>query len=329
MTRIIAALAAVFIATSVAAQDDQPNTFTMPSAIADGKTIIVDSTLANSQGAFKMEATESIRLTPIGTSGEMATFKATTIAADLTSVEGVPPFLGAVLENMGERSVGRSFEYGADMDGLPLQLTEYSEIGPFMEELSQGVKDWSVQFGEQQGLNEQQMAMLTGFVDQGLAPFLSKDPEVLGRLVLETPQLMFGAAGRQLFEVGYYSENQGTRYMDELQGYLFTVDRWELISHDTDAGEAIVNFEQTLDPAEHEAFLERLTNVLLQQYGEAQATAIQAEVDHYRALQLTRSADYTIDLSTGLVKNGSLRSEKVFKGSTEVENLSFSMRHAE
>lgn len=329
MTRVLAAIVAVFFSTAVMAQDDQPGTYRMPSAIVAGKPIIVDSSLVNTQGAFKMEATESILLSPLGSSGDLVTFEAKTIAAELVAVEGVPPFLGAVLETLSERAVGLSFEYGADTDGLPLQLTEYSQIGPFMAEMGQGVRDWSVQFGEQQGLNEQQMAMLGGFIDQSMQPFLSDDPEVLGRLVLETPQLMFAAAGRELFEVGYYSEGSGARYMDEVQGFLVMADKWELESYDADAGEAIINFEQTLDPAEHEAFIGRLTNVLMQQYGEAQAAAIEAEMDHYRALQLTRDGRYVIDLSTGLVKTGNIRSEKTFKGSTEVEDVAFGMRYAE
>ncbi len=99
------------------------------------------------------------------------------------------------------------------------------------------------------------------------------------------------------------------------------------MSYDEEAGEAVAHFEQVLDSDEYQAFLVRYNDMLVEQHGAARQDEIDAEVDKYRQLKFTRSAEYTIDLATGLPRLGTLRSEKVFGGQSEIQETTFSMTY--
>jgi len=314
----------LFFAASTWAQDEE--TRTLPFEIEFKKPIIIEVTINQSQGPAKFKAKEIYRLTPKKRQDDIVIYEAKTIGSELISLEGVPAFLSELLHNLSEEAKGLTYEYAADETGFPIELTKYKKINSFMKKMGKNMKKWARKFGKSEGLNDQQLAVMNGLVDQSIAPFLSDDPEVLGRLVLEQGQMMFFATGRE-FYVDYKSESKGTRYFEEGQAYFHTTDTWQLVNYDEEAGEAVVHLEQTLHPEEYQAFLVRYNDMLVEQHGAARQAEIDVAVDKYRQLKLTRSAEYTIDLATGLPSIGTIRSEKVFGGQSEIEETTFSMKY--
>ncbi len=218
MTRIFAGIIAVFFSVSVWAQDEE--TKTLPFEIDLKKSIIVESTTTQTQGAFIGVFKDTTRLTPKKRQDDMVIFEAETIEAEMVSVEGVPPFLTELLENVTADAKGLKFQYAADATGYPTKLTKYKKISSFMKKMGRGLKKWAKKFGKSKGLNDQQFAVMNGFIDQSIAPFMSDDPEKLALVVLEQPQMMFFATGRELY-VDYYTELKGTRYFKEGQAHFY------------------------------------------------------------------------------------------------------------
>lgn len=327
MFRIFAAFCIFFCTIGVAAQDVE--TRQLPFNLELNRPITVNTHTKQIQGNVSFTFSETMVLEALRTEEGAVIYKAETVAADVDSIEGLPDALSSLaplMEKLAVDAVGMEFEYSADATGYPSQLTEHKQVNRFMKKMGKDLKKWLKKFGREQKLNKQQVALMNQMADQQIAPFLTDDIEELSRMVLEEGQLMFSATGRELY-VGYYTEFKGTRYFEPGQAYFYTKDSWLLDTYDEDAGEAIVTWEQTLDPEEFDGFLQRYQAVLLEQNGPERQAAIDAQVEKYRQLQLNRSATFTIDLTTGLPKSGTIVSNQEFSGEAEQQELSFTMEY--
>lgn len=326
MIRFFAAIAAVFVSTVVAAQEAEPESIQLPFDIEMGKTLTLNTTLTQEEGGARLVATETAELTPLKVDGDKVLYRYKTTGADLVSAEGMPPFMLPLLEKMAAESKGLSFEYAADATGYPDTLTKYKRITKFMQGVGQDLVEWAKKYAVSEGLTGQQATILAGAIQQSIAPYMTEDVDSLSRLVLEEGQIIFSATARTMYP-GYYSQSKGTRFFLPGNAYFYTDDNWALESYDEDAGQAVITWDSTLHPQEYEAFLTRYHANLTEENGPEMAEAIETEINKYRNLKLTRTGRYTIDLSNGLPGEGSVRSETIWEGNTEVETIDFTLNY--
>ena len=328
MYRFFVAFCFFIYTIGVSAQEDI-ETRQLPFNLELNRPITVKVAMKQTQGPVTFTYTETTLLEALRTEENAVIYKAETVAANVDSIEGLPDALSSLaplMEKLATEAVGMEFEYAADATGYPNQLTEHKQINRFMKKMGKGLKKWVKKFGREQDLDKQQIAFMNQLADQEIAPFLTDNIEELSRMVLEEGQLMFSATGRE-FYVGYYTEFKGTRYFEPGETYFYTTDSWLLDTYDEDAGEAIVTWEQTLDSEEFDGFLQRYHDLLLEQNGPEKQAAIDAQVEKYRQLELNRNATFTIDLTTGLPKSGTIFSSQKFSGEAEQQELSFTMEY--
>jgi|GEM_PF-1459380 len=308
-----------------AAQDEEePVQIQMPFNVEMGKPIKVKLKYTMQQGPASMTAIETVELTPLKAEGDQVIYRAKSVESDLLDLQGMPPLIGDVVMQVAEASKGLTYEYAADGTGYPLELTETKEIKKLMKKARKALKKWAKEFSKANDLDKQQRKQVIALTEQSLLEAFPEEEEALNRTVLESGQLVFYPTGRWLYR-DYYTEIKTSRYFEPGEAYFHTIDSWQLVSYDEAKGEAVVQFDQYLNDDEYQGFLGRYKNMLMEQYGESEEDSINELVEKYRQMQMTRKGEYVIDLTSGLPKSGTVRSEQTFDGNTEVETIEFTM----
>ncbi|SDD38783.1 hypothetical protein [Kordiimonas lacus] len=308
------------------AQEEEPASIEMPLSIEMEKPITMDVTYKMEQGPVSLTARETMTLTPLRTEGEQVIYRYKSLDSEFLDLQGMPPLFSNVLVQITDAAQGITYEYAADNTGYPLELTETKNIRKVIKQARKSLQKWAKSFAKENGLNKQQQAQVVAVTEQSLLEAFPEEDEALAAAVLEQGQMVFYGTGRSLY-LDYYTEFNTTRYFAPGQATFHTIDSWQVVSYDEEKSEAVIRFDQYLNDEEFKGFLERLKPVLMEQNGPAQEAAVDALVEKYRLLQLNRQGEYVIDLVTGLPMSGTIRSEEIFDGNTEVETIEFTTKY--
>lgn len=284
--------------------------------------IKVSITYKNEQGGAVMEAKEVNEVVALRQEGDAVIYNAKVMESELLSATGIPEDLVPTLEQLGKQSIGMEYQYSADATGYPIALQDTAPINKFMKKANKSLKKWVKKFAKKNKLSKAERQQLMAMSEQSMAPYLSDDATELGHVVLETPQMVFYGTGRGLY-FDYYTVFNTTRYLEDAEISFHTVDEWAINSWDTENGVAELSFTQKMNEEEHQAFLGRLRENLVKENN----PNVDAYVNAYAAIEMTREGSYVMDMKSGLPISGTVTSYKKVDGNEETETISFTVSY--
>ncbi|NVJ96929.1 MAG: hypothetical protein HWE25_02190 [Alphaproteobacteria bacterium] len=327
MKKILLAALLLFssgIHSAFAQEEETAETIEFPFIVEMKKPITLNTTYTMQNGPAHVSGNETVVLTPLKQKGDQVIYRYKSVDSELVKTDGLPPLFEELVAQIGAAATGVTYEYAADATGYPLELTRSKDIKAMVKKARKSLMKWAKKYAKANKLGKEQEANVLAATEQAFLEEFPEDEEALGPKVLEQGQLIFYGTGRSLY-LDYYTEFNTTRYFEPGQATFHTIDSWAVVSIDEEKGEAVISLDQNLNDEEYQAFLGRLKTMLMEQHGPAKEAAVDALVEKYRNLKLTRQAEYVLDMKTGLPSSGTIRSEQVFDGNAEIETIEFTM----
>jgi len=304
---------------SVSGFSASEETVQLPYRVEMLKPIIFSVKYLEQEAGVSIGISEDFFLTPLRSSKESVIYSVESAGARIDHMKGLPPSLEPVLKKLIEQASGLSYEYAADGTGYPLKVVASKEINTFMKKMASTLDDWLDKFAESKNIDSQLKSQMQSVLDEGMAPLLTKDDEELSRLILNELELIFAVTGRNLY-IDYGTVYDNTRYFDDGELYMHTQDEWLVENQDKKGKNISISMSSTLHPEKHPEFVESLRENLKGEYSKEDVNAI---VDIWANMELSRQSSYEVDMTTGLPTSGQITSKTVFNGEQKLQKLEF------
>ena len=293
----------------------------IPVNVEAGKSLHLSVHYIETDGTVKVEATEEVGIILLRQENDKYIYETVSKGITINKMEGLPPGFDELMSELITNASGLSFQYAADNTAYPTELIETKNIRKFMKKMHKGMKKWSKKFAKAEKLDKQKKKQMQVFLDQAMAPLLTKDSEELSRLILEEGQLIFNVTGRQLY-LDHYSDSVSSRYYDKANAYFVTQESWFINEYFVDDGTAKISMTSVLHPEEYDAFLGRLKPIFEKKYNKAQVERL---MGIWSKFVMNREATYNVDLKSGLPTSGTITSETTLDGKVKSKIINFTM----